>query len=103
MADWLERHNRYSSDEAKNGVELLRLGGGGMAELFSSDPSSRRRAMKRFSVRLPFRPTIRFIYMYFLRLGFLDGRAGYVYCRLLAMYEYWIVLKMRELKTGRNS
>jgi hypothetical protein len=36
--------------------------------------------------------------MYVMRLGFLDGRAGFVYCRLLAMYEYWIVLKMRELK-----
>ncbi|MFC1605466.1 glycosyltransferase family 2 protein [Pseudomonadota bacterium] len=98
MADWLERHNRYSSDEALTGIELLRGGSGGIAALFSTDPSSRRRALKRLSVRLPFRPALRFIYMYCLRLGFLDGRAGFVYCRLLAMYEYWIVLKMREMK-----
>ena len=48
--------------------------------------------------RLPFRPLLRFVYMYFLRMGFLDGRPGLVYCRLLAMYEYWTSLKMRELK-----
>lgn len=29
--------------------------------------------------------------------GFLDGRAGLTYCRLLAIYEYLIVLKTREL------
>ena len=98
LADWLERHNRYSSDEAAKGVEWLRQGSGGLAGLFSGDPSGRRRALKRLSVRLPLRPALRFIYMYVLRLGFLDGRAGFIYCRLLAMYEYWIVLKMRELK-----
>jgi hypothetical protein len=36
--------------------------------------------------------------MYLLRGGFLDGRAGLTYCRLLAMYEYMIVLKLREFR-----
>jgi hypothetical protein len=36
--------------------------------------------------------------MYFLRLGFLDGAAGYTYCRLAALYESMIVLKMIELQ-----
>ena len=35
--------------------------------------------------------------MYFLRLGLLDGFAGYHYCRMLAAYEYMIVLKMQEI------
>ena len=30
-------------------------------------------------------------------LGFLVGRAGYTYCKLHSMYEYMIVVKMREL------
>ena len=54
--------------------------------------------MKELSFRLPFRPTLRFLYMYILRLGFLDGREGFTYCRLLSMYEYLIVLKMKELR-----
>jgi hypothetical protein len=36
--------------------------------------------------------------MYFLRGGFLDGWQGYHYCRLIASYEYMIVIKMRELQ-----
>jgi hypothetical protein len=58
----------------------------------------RRRAHKELSFRLPFRPTLRFLYMYFCRRGFLDGRAGFDYCRLLSIYEQMIVLKMHELR-----
>jgi glycosyltransferase involved in cell wall biosynthesis len=99
LADWIERHNRYSTDEAlKNVLEAdSRFG-----ELLSTDRTDRRRALKQLSARLPFRPTLRFLYMYLLRLGFLDGRAGWAYCRLLAMYEYWIVLKERELRLLRR-
>jgi hypothetical protein len=43
---------------------------------------------------------LRFMYMLLLRRGFLDGRAGWTYCRLLATYEYWIVLKARQLRGG---
>ena len=98
MADWIEKHNRYSTDEALKGLEVQRVGGASLKSLFSSDRTQRRRALKQLAVRLPFRPMLRFIYMYVLKLGFLDGRAGFVYCRLMATYEYWIVLKMRELR-----
>jgi hypothetical protein len=46
---------------------------------------------------MPLRPLVKFLYMYVLKRGFLDGRAGYTYCKLQAMYEYMIVVKMREL------
>jgi len=99
IADWIERHNRYSDDEARQGLKVLQENGVGLSGLLSlGDPVRRRRALKQLSVRLPFRPLLRFLYMYLLRLGFLDGRPGFVYCRLLAMYEYWTVLKMRDLK-----
>ena len=70
-----------------------------LRDLFAfGDRTRRRRALKLLAAHLPFRPLLRFIYMYVLRLGFLDGRPGLIYCRLLAMYEYWIALKVRELK-----
>jgi glycosyltransferase involved in cell wall biosynthesis len=103
LADWFERHNRYSTDEAAESV--ARLQGDtrtDWAGLFSRAPTRRRRALKALSVFLPFRPTLRFLYMYVLRRGFLDGRAGWTYCRLLALYEYMIVLKTRERLRGRR-
>jgi hypothetical protein len=98
IADWLEKHNRYSTEEAKEAMNHIVNGKFDLAGLVSNDGLRRRRALKELSYRLPFRPTLRFIYMYFLRLGFLDGWEGLTYCRLMKMYEYMIVLKMKEIE-----
>ena len=95
--DWFEKHNRYSQMEAEETIrhmsESRRIV---WLDLFSSYPVCRRRALKAISYRLPFRPIFRFFYMYFLRLGFLDGSAGLTYCCLIAVYEYMIVAKVKE-------
>lgn len=67
------------------------------ANLFG-DSVQRKRFLKRIWVRLPFKPLLRFILSYFLRLGFLDGKAGYIYARLLSQYEYQIGVKLFELQ-----
>jgi glycosyltransferase involved in cell wall biosynthesis len=95
IADWIDRHNRYSTAEANFSLARTRSGTN-VAGLFSFDGVERRRALKEISRRLPCRPLSRFLYMYLFRLGFLDGYPGYTYCRLLAMYEYMIVLKTKE-------
>jgi len=99
MTDWFERHNRYSSMEAEETLRSLETNSSDWKGLFSAARPRRRQALKQLSFRLPFRPLMRFIYMYFLRLGFLDGHAGFVYSRLLSIYEYMIVLKTKEIKT----
>lgn len=95
---WFEKHNRYSWHEAEESLKSLKAGSWSAADLFASDPVARRRALKELSFRLPCRPLLRFLYMYLLKLGFLDGVPGYHYCRLLSMYEYMIVLKMKEIR-----
>ena len=98
FTEWVEKHNRYSTDEAHAAAASLANGIGiDWTGLVSRDPTRRRRALKVLSWRLPFRPTLRFLYMYLLRRGFLDGHAGFVYCRLLTIYEYLIVLKRKEI------
>ncbi len=97
VAFWLERHNRYSTMEAKalveETLEKLKVRG-----LLSSDPARRRKVLKQMAYRMPFRPLLVFCYLYFLRRGFLDGRPGLTYCRLRAMYETMIDLKVKELR-----
>ncbi len=97
IREWIERHNRYSSYEAKETVLALGANPIRLGNLFSRDRNTRRLELKNISFRMPMRPTLKFLYMYVLGLGFLDGRAGWTYCRLQAMYEYMIVLKVREL------
>lgn len=98
MTEWFEKHNRYATWEAQEGMKLLAGEAGKQPSLFSSDPARRRKAIKNLSFRLPFRPFLKFLYLYFVRRGCLDGYPGYVYCRLQALYEYMIVVKMIELR-----
>ncbi|HHP7245018.1 MAG TPA: glycosyltransferase family 2 protein, partial [Elainellaceae cyanobacterium] len=97
---WIERHNRYSNWEARVYHNLLTgMGDDGTigANLFG-DSVQRKRFLKKAWVRLPFKPLLRFILSYGIRLGFLDGRAGYIYARLLSQYEYQIGVKLYELR-----
>lgn len=98
---WFDKHNRYSSVEAglalANPAPPLRP-----AAIFTHHADQRRSALKALATRLPFRPTLRFLYMYVLRGGFLDGWPGYAYCRLIAGYEFMIALKTEELRRRRQ-
>ncbi len=96
---WIEKHNRYSTDEAKETLRQLHYGEIQWRNLFwGATEVERRRALKDLSLRLPLRPPVRFLYMYIFLGGFLDGRAGFAWCTLQSFYEYLILLKVRELK-----
>lgn len=98
LHEWLERHNRYSTYEAKETVKALKERPLKWGNLFSGDAMTRRFEMKNLSFRLPGRPLWKFLYLYVLKRGFLDGRAGLTYCMLQSIYEYHICIKVRELK-----
>ena len=101
MSSWIDKHNRYSTMEAK-----LLLEGGlaapSFADFFSSDPTDRRRAIKGLVYRMPGRPLAMFFALYFVKGGFLDGRAGFVFSVLRAFYEFMINCKVRELKVKKK-
>jgi glycosyltransferase involved in cell wall biosynthesis len=100
MFQWIARHNRYSNWEAQVYLNVLNgtMDGGTIGANLFGDAVQRKRFLKKIWVRLPFKPTLRFILSYILRLGFLDGRAGYIYARLISQYEYQIGVKLFELK-----
>ena len=96
---WIEKHNRYSTDEAKETLYQLEHGNVKWRNLFfGKSEVEKRRALKDLSLRLPARPILRFFYMYFILGGCLDGRAGTAWCTLQAFYEYLILLKVWEMK-----
>lgn len=97
VAFWLERHNHYSSMEAEAVIKEVQ-GSLSLRDLFSSDPTLRRKFLKQLAFRMPCRPLLVFCYLYFVRMGFLDGMPGLTYCRLRAIYEYMIDLKVKELR-----
>ena len=96
---WLDKHNLYSTMEAQRWVEEHE----GKIEfsikkaLFSKDFSEKRYHQKGLFYKIPGRPIMKWLYMVVIRRAFLDGRAGLTYATLQSIYEYFIVLKTREL------
>ena len=96
---WLEKHNQYSSMEAQrwldeqNGAEIFSV----KKAFFNKDFSNKRYHQKGLFYKLPGRPMIKWLYMILIRGAFLDGKAGFTYATLQAIYEYFIVLKSKEL------
>ncbi len=100
IAHWIERHNAYSTLEARQIFANRQAQAefsltGALAE---KDFHKRRYHQKELFYRLPGRPLAKFLVLYFAKCGFLDGRAGLTYSVLQSIYEYFIVLKTRELE-----
>ena len=93
---WIERHNRYSTDEA-----MVRLNNcPPFKDIFSRHGSVRNPALKSWLSKLPGWPFLRFFHGYILNLGLLEGRAGFIYCINMSYYEFLIQLKKREIKNA---
>ena len=87
---FMEKHNRYSNWEARVAAE------GKGTEQLAHEHVDLKRSLKTLARRLPFRPLLRFLYIYVWQKGFLDGREGYYFARLHATYEFLIVAKTYE-------
>lgn len=100
ITHWLERHNSYSSFEARQIVDNRRSQAAfSLHKAFAAaDFNERRFHQKELFYRLPLRPVVKFLLLYLGKGGFLDGRAGLAYAVLQSIYEYMIVLKVRELE-----
>jgi len=79
--------------------ERLAAGDGAVDSIeakFFGQPVERKRFLKKLWLKLPCKPLMRFLYMYVFRLGFLDGRAGFIYSAFKAVQEFHIGAKQYE-------
>jgi len=96
---WLNKHNMYSNMEAKRWIEENdnNIEFSLKKAFFSKDFSEKRYHQKGLFYKMPGRPILKLGYLLFWRMAFLDGSAGFIYSTLQAIYEYFIVLKTKEL------
>jgi len=96
---YIEKHNEYSTWEA----HVHRFGTNGELDpsLFGNQ-AQRRRWLKRKLLRFPGSPLLRFLYIYILRFGFLDGRAGLIYALFKMVQLIHVKAKLAELAISRN-
>lgn len=105
LSHWIARHNSYSSFEAqqilqnRTSQDPFSL----PAAFLERDFNRRRFHQKELFYRLPARPLIKFVLLYLLKRGFLDGSPGFTYALLQSIYEAMIVLKVQELEQQQSS
>ena len=98
---YIARHNHYSSWEAK--VRYLFLYEGWrnhqtLSPKFFGPLQERRRFLKMIAMRTPFEPLLWFLYHYLFRLGFLEGRSGFIASQIRANYIAQARAKLYEIQ-----
>jgi glycosyltransferase involved in cell wall biosynthesis len=97
---FLERHIRYARAEAAEMMDMS-VGGGPAPGFWQAvtDAAARRRFLKvHVWSRLRHRTAVRFLWMYYVKRGYLDGPQGRVYSQLIAAYEAMVDAYLLEAR-----
>ncbi len=100
IAQWWTRHVRYAELEAEEMSAYSANSRIDWMGLLSDDPVLRRRTLKSWSYKAPFRPELRYFYMMIIRGGVLDGPAGWEYCRMISQYQRITDQILRSKESG---
>jgi len=101
LSRYIQKHDEYSNWEA----QVLSRGDESSEDMRASlfgTQAQRRRWLKRKLYRLPGSPVLLFLYRYIVRLGFLDGVPGLIYCTFQAVQMFHTKAKIYELRNARN-
>lgn len=100
LTAYIDRHNRYSTWEARVRYNFFKSGQWGKDTIerrLFGNTQERRRFLKTLAVRVPFEPQFWFLYHYVLRLGFLEGRPGLIASQIRANYINQVRSKIYEM------
>jgi len=104
FSEWITKHNVYSDFES---LQLNSKNQDELADLFGNKIERKRWVRENiWNKFLPplLRPFLYFIYRYFLRLGFLDGKEGFIYHFNHALvYRLFIDVKFLEFKKNETN
>lgn len=98
ISEYLTKHIKYADMESDEWVKMA-TGTKSEAharELFRAQLRMRQWIRREVWPRTPLKPAIRFVYMYMLKLGFMDGKPGWHLASLMASYEYMISLLYKD-------
>jgi hypothetical protein len=101
LSRYIQKHDEYSNWEARVLLQGEQEGSALPASFFGTQ-AQRRRWLKKKLFALPGSPALLFLYRYFLRLGFMDGVPGLIYCGFQAVQMFHTKAKIYELKSVRK-
>ncbi len=103
LEHYFAKHNRYSTLEARQLFIDITQPDGKKESANVTAETHRRRWLKRNVTQFVPLPSLwRFLYMYVIKFGVLDGSAGFEFCRFIATYDSMVALKLREMLRQRK-
>jgi len=100
---WLNKHAGYAMREAETVLEDGRSSAELLRDLATARGVLRRRALKAISLRLPLRSLLRRVHVLVACGGLFDGRAGWQYARMMAVFQQMIDLCLSERRAAARS
>lgn len=105
LHEWIDKHNKYSIRECQDYHERFQSSVNSIeGNLFGNQRQKRRFLKNGFYYNLPkfWRAWFYYLYRYYIRLGFLDGVQGKIYCFLQAYwYRFLVDAKLFEQENKR--
>lgn len=102
ISAWVEKHCRYAALQAQEELSRTRHGVKiGIIEALRGSPDDRVQWLKSIWGKQPLyvRPFLLFLYRYIARLGFLDGKAGFIFHFLQGFwYRLLVDIKLDDLR-----
>jgi glycosyltransferase involved in cell wall biosynthesis len=100
---WINKHNHYATREA---IDYLnsKYDFYSEASLLDSNNGAKRRSFKFIYNKLPlfFRPFIFFFFRYFIQLGFLEGKRGFIWS-ILQCFWYRMLIDVKVFEVYRSA
>jgi glycosyltransferase involved in cell wall biosynthesis len=103
LSEWTARHNRWSDAEVMEQTQAMH--GARIQPRLRGNPVERKRFLRGLYNGAPLfvRPYALFFYRYFLRLGFLDGREGFIFWTLQTFwFRFLIDAKLFEQRNKKT-
>lgn len=94
LHEWIDKHNKYSVRECQDYFERKETHKEQMKGNLTGNQRQRKRFLKNgvyYNLPLFLRAHLYFIYRYYIRLGFLDGKEGKIFCFLQAYWYRFLV------------
>lgn len=102
LQEWIDKHNKYSARECQDFFERFQVNNVQIQGKLTGNQRQRKRFLKNsFYYNLPkfWRAWLYYIYRYYIRLGFLDGIEGKIFCFLQAYwYRFLVDAKIYEME-----
>jgi glycosyltransferase involved in cell wall biosynthesis len=101
LSRYIQKHNEYSNWDARVWLEGETNSSELPASLFGTQ-AQRRRWLRKMFFGLPGSPFLFFVYKYLVRMGFLDGVPGLIYCGFQGVQFFHIKSKIYELRNRKD-